>query len=256
MATLTIRVLSKSHTDLLKSVKNYEDKSEWQTTEKRFVAFFDILGFKELVLRNTHSEIFKSLLGISNLRKEINPQITEKDFSNDKYKPIELITFSDSIIIFSKNDSIETFKVFIESLNWIFARIIEIEIPVKGAFAHGEVSVDIEKQIFFGQALIDSFQLQEDVDYFGAVAHNSIDRYIYENEIKDVEEQLFEIITPLKSGKINHLNLKYFPFIVYDNYENMYEYYNKFKFSASSKPRKYLQNTISFYNEYLKFIKK
>ena len=252
MATLTIRVLSKSHTDLLKSVKNYKDQSEWKTTQNRFVAFFDILGFKELVLRSTHSEIFKSLLSISDLRKQINPQITEKDFSNDKNKPIEIITFSDSVIIFSKNDSVETFKVFIESLNWVFARIIETEIPVKGAFAHGEVSVDVEKQIYFGQALIDSFQLQEDVDYFGAVGHNSIDKYIFDNEITDIEDLLFETETPLKSGKINHLNLRYFPFIVYDKFDKMFDYFNKFKFSASGKPRKYLQNTIIFYKEYLK----
>ncbi|WP_300685238.1 hypothetical protein [Chryseobacterium sp.] len=252
MATITFRMLSKSHTDLLKSVKNYNDKSEWATTQNRFVAFFDILGFKELVLRSSHDDIFKRLSDISDLRKEINPQITDKEFSNDKNKPIEIITFSDSIIIFSKNDSEETFKVFIESINWIFARIIEVGLPVKGAFAHGEVSVDVEKQIYFGQAFIDAFQLQEDVDYFGAVAHNSIDKFISDNKIEGINELLFEIVTPLKSGKIRHLNLKYFPFIVYSEDEKMYEYLEKFKLSASGKARKYLENTFNFYEGYLK----
>lgn len=256
MRTITIKVLSKSHTELLKRIKNYEDSTEWEITTNRFVAFFDILGFKDMVLRNSHSEIFKILLDISNLKTEINPIITNVEFSNEKINPIEIVTFSDSIIIFSKNDSIETFKVFLEALNFIFARIIESKIPLKGSFAHGKVSIDIEKQIFFGQALIDSFQLQEDVDYFGVVAHNSIDKFIYDNKIEELEEQLLEIITPLKSGKIRHLNLKYFPFIVYEDTAKMYEYFEKFKFSASGKSRKYLENTINFYDNYLKFIKK
>lgn len=255
MATLTLRVLSKSHTDLLKSVKAYEDKSEWQITQNRFVAFFDILGFKDLVLRSTHEEIFNRLSSISDLRKEINPKVTDKDFSIES-KPIEIVTFSDSIIVFSKNDSLDTFKVFLESVNWVFARIIESEQPLKGAFAHGKVSVDIGKQIYFGQALIDSFQLQEDVDYFGAIAHNSIDKYIVDNGVEFHKNLLFEFATPLKSGKIRHLNLNYFQFIVYESHNLMYQYFEKFKLSSSGKPRKYLENTLNFYNEYLKTIEK
>lgn len=254
MATITIRNLSKSHTDLLKSVKNYNDQSEWETTCDRFVAFFDILGFKELVLRSSHEEIFSRLSSISDLRTEINPAITDKSFSNDN-KPIEIITFSDSIIIFSKNQSVEAFKVFVEAINWIFARIIENGLPVKGAFAHGNVSVDMGKQIYFGQAFIDSFQLQEDVDYFGVVAHHSIDRYIDDHDITGLDELLFEFSIPLKSGKIRHLNLRYFPFIVYSDQEKMYQFFEKFKFSASGKARKYLQNTLNFYTDYLNTIK-
>ena len=255
MAKIIINILSKSHTDLLKSIKAYSDGTKWEITKNRFVAFFDILGFKEMVLRSSHKEIFEKLVGISNLKNEINPNTTDSQFSNDDINPIEIVTFSDSIIIFSKNDSIDTFNVFIEALNWIFARIIETNTPLKGSFAHGEISVDVQKQIFFCQAFIDAFQLQEDVDYFGGVAHHSIDKYIFENKIEGIDQQLFEIVTPLKSGKIRHLNLKYFPFIVYEDDKKMYEYFEKFKFSASGKARKYIENTINFYDEYLKFVK-
>ena len=34
-----------------------EKRTNWIPTDKRFVAFFDILGFKDLVMRTSHSEI-------------------------------------------------------------------------------------------------------------------------------------------------------------------------------------------------------
>ena len=126
-----------------------------------------------------------------------------------------------------------------------------MEIPIKGAFAHGEISIDDTKQIYFGQALIDSYQLQEDVDYFGVVADCSIDKYIEDNNVDDIDSFIFEAKTPLKSGKISHLNLRYFPFIVYNENQKMYDFFTKFKYSASGKPRKYLENSVDFYNFYL-----
>ncbi|NML57814.1 hypothetical protein [Chryseobacterium cheonjiense] len=252
MATITLNFLSKAHTDLLNSIKGYTDTEEWLVTNKRFVAFFDILGFKDLVLRNTHETIFEKLNEISNLKDGLNPNIIDKEFSNDGIKPLEVVTFSDSIVIFSKNNTVESFKIFIQSVNWFFSQIIEKEIPIKGAIAYGDISIDSVKQIFFGQPLIDAFLLQEDVDYFGVVAHNSIDAFIQEyNLFQDIEEYVFEIQTPLKSGKITHLNLRYFPFLIYDEVDKMNLYLEKFKVSMSGRPRKYLENTISLYGQYV-----
>ncbi|WP_294218187.1 hypothetical protein [uncultured Chryseobacterium sp.] len=255
MATFTINVLSKAHSELLKNIKDYKDAEEWAVTNKRFVAFLDILGFKELVLRSTHEEIYNKLSEISNLKDDISPKILDSSFSNENTKPIEIITFSDSIIIFSKNDSLESFKVFIEALNWVFSRIIENKIAIKGAFAHGEISVDIKKQIYFGQALIDAYLLQEDVDYLGVVAHHSIDNFISLNKLSDLSDLLIEMPTPLKSGKITQNNLNYFPFIVYKDAEKMLDHFAAFKLTMSGRPKKYLENSINFYHEYLKLLK-
>ncbi|MDQ1098750.1 MULTISPECIES: hypothetical protein [Chryseobacterium] len=246
MANITINVLSKAQTEVVTSINSYEDDSNWEITDNRFVAFFDILGFKEMVLRNTHEEIFGVLNNISELKNSFS-----KDFINSEAEkePIRIITFSDSIIIFSKNASTESFIVFLKAINWLFAGIINTKIAIKGAFSHGLISANFEEQIFFGQSYIDAFLLQEEVNYMGVVGHHSIDKYINDKEI-NIEKLIIEMQTPLKSGKIRHLNLNYFPFIVYEEIDKMDEVLNRFKDTASGSPRKYLENTLSFLKDY------
>lgn len=40
-------------------------KTKWEIKDTRFVAFLDILGFKDLVYRKTHDEIYTLLTTIS-----------------------------------------------------------------------------------------------------------------------------------------------------------------------------------------------
>ena len=191
---------------------------------------------------------------ISNL--QLDPSVIDPTSENDGTHPFEIFTFSDSIVIFSKNNTIESFDIFTQTVNYFFSQLIHKNIAVKGSIAYGQLSLDSDKQIFFGQPLIDAFLLQEEVDYLGVVAHNTIDSYIADNLITDkVMKQFFEESAPLKSGKITHLNLNYFPFFVYDDVDEMPKYFEKFKLTMSGKPRKYLENTINFYHQYIKTIK-
>jgi len=41
------------------------NKKPWNLTDKRFVCFLDIMGFKDLVMRNSHDEIYKMLNELS-----------------------------------------------------------------------------------------------------------------------------------------------------------------------------------------------
>lgn len=251
MAKIIFRVLSKAQTELQNKIRGYNDKSEWDIHSKRFVAFLDILGFKEMVLRNSHIDVFEKLKAINSVNL-----VVDQTFEDKNSRPLKVITFSDSIIIFSKNDSLETYSVFLDAVNWIMSEIIGRETAVKGAVAHGLISVDEESSVFFGNPFIDAYLLQEDVDYMGIVAHHSIDSYhksLDESDLKkEIENAYVETTSILKSGKIKHLNLDYFPFIVYDKIDDMDEKLNSFKLSMSGKPRKYLENTFSFLNEYKK----
>ena len=38
-----------------------QKESAWKTTCNRFVAFIDIMGFRDLVYRNNHDEVYKML---------------------------------------------------------------------------------------------------------------------------------------------------------------------------------------------------
>lgn len=239
------------------------NRTNWKPTDKRFVAFIDILGFKDLVSKNNHAEIYEQLSKISKTKKFLE-NIAENGKLLEKYKDAEIyiVSFSDSIVVFSKNDDINNFYFFLIAVRWLFARTIEAKIPIKGGLAHGEISLNKSEQIYFGQAIIDAYMMEEDVNYIGAVSHNTIDNYINLNKTelektKDrLDELLFEDKTPLKCGNLNHLNLNWFfkasllkeELTDEEKTKKINELITHFKYNTSGSPRKYIDNTIEFFN--------
>lgn len=235
-------------------------RTNWINTDKRFVAFLDILGFKDMVMRSSHSEIYEKLNEISKAKQWLEEM---PNSNNLKTKigngEIYTVSFSDSIVIFSKNDDIENFRFFIVSVMWFFRKAIENKTPMKGGIAHGEISLNKSKQIYFGQAIIDAYQMEEEVNYLGVTAHNSIDQYI--NNFKEQIEMEFlnsivvEFETPLKCGNIIHKNLNWFDELKNvasienesDKSEVIINFIKQFRLTSSGSPRRYVENTIKVY---------
>lgn len=247
------------------AIKKTSTKTNWKPTDNRFVAFLDILGFKDLVSRNTHNQIYEQLSEISKIKKlleNLDPEVKSSQKIEDA--EIYIVSFSDSIVIFSKNDSPNNFKYFLVAVRWLFAKTIENGIPLKGAIAHGEISLNKSEQIYFGQPIIDAYLIEEDVNYLGVVAHNSINKYIYENdkiiENSYINKILFDIKTPLKSGSIEHTNVNWFNKINFGDevakkidveYKRKIatEIVKKFRLSSSGSPRRYVDNTLDVLNK-------
>lgn len=210
----------------------------------RFVAFLDIMGFKDLVGRNTHDFVLEKLTEISKLIERI--RITnEKEEVKLKYNKAELIPFifSDSIVIFTNNSTQESVKLLLYACSFILNNSIEIHLPLKGAVAYGEITIDKAKSIFFGQPLIDAYLLQDELKYYGLILHNSVDKCLYDEKF-DLNTHLFRNITPTKSGQIVYNNLK-----IYDkdtSLGNLYKLYNH----VSGAPRIYVDNTIDMFNKW------
>lgn len=150
----------------IETTKN-TDLEEWKTTDNRFVAFFDILGFKDKVMRKGHEDIFKELKQISDLKKLIeNAQLS---YFKDIPVKIKCISFSDSIAIFSKDASTDSFKHFLITVRAFMGNSIKYKIMLKGGIAHGKISVDHERQIYFGQPIIDAFHIEYSAPYYTTV---------------------------------------------------------------------------------------
>ena len=170
---------------------------------------------------------------------------------------LKTVSFSDSIVIFTKTDSVKCFELLSLSVSWLFAKAIESEIAMKGSIAHGETSINISRQIFFGQSIIDSYLLQEDVAFYGIVLHNTVESFIAKNEINPVVLKRYrECKTPLKSGKIGHLILNWAEAFEDEeklNFkENAYLIMKKLRNKTSGAPRKYIDNTMDVINEIYK----
>ena len=231
------------------------EKTNWKPTDNRFVAFLDILGFKDLVMRKSHDEIYQTLNQLSKSKKLIEKAAELKAVGDAE---VYVVSFSDSIVIFSKNDNIENFKYFLLATRWLFTGAFNKQIPIKGGFAHGEISLNKTEQIYFGQPIIDAYLIEEDVNYMGVVAHNSIDEYISKisdkKDINSINNILFEEKTPLKCGILTHTNLNWFKIIKEkdkDNFdiEDIKNKINLFKKSSSGSARKYIDNTLLLFEK-------
>ena len=227
--------------DKLEQTTETEAPDKWEITANRFVAFIDIMGFKDLVARNSHEEIY-SKLEYLNEKKRITVENLHKLVNNEAF----VTMFSDSICFFSRNDSPKSLKYILTSTSLFFAQSIS-SLPMKGAIALGKISVDKNRQIFFGQPIIDAYLLQEEVNYYGVVFHNTVDKYIKEKNFEEGDRYFFEAKTPMKSGKITHNNIDWFsrfpPYKGKDRKESLSDLIKSLKNNVSGKPRIYVDNT-------------
>lgn len=111
----------------------------------------------------------------------------------------------------------------------------EKPIPLKGALAEGHITCDMSKQLFFGQALIDAYLLEENVQYYGIIVHHSA-----EETVKNMQSDLFaNLKSPLKSGFIEHYNILWWK----DSTANALEGLDRVRLLVSDSPRRYVDNT-------------
>ncbi len=226
-----------------------EDESKLQlqsnrNTATRFVAFLDIMGFKDRVARTEHNRLLEQL---TNFNKEITKHIGK--YSNAE---IQLAQFSDSIVFFSNDISSQSLGTLAEVTRGIMQTAIKQQIPIKGAIAQGQITCDIPKQLFFGQALIDAYLLEESINYYGVLVHHTAEESMMQ---LGQESNIFkDIKAPLKSGRISHYELSwYLNDETPNNPERIYEIREAImaiRLSVSDAPRKYIDNTLEVIDRY------
>jgi len=220
-------------------------------TKERFVAFIDILGFKNLVENYSHEFVFNKLNTIVNSIIEL-----EKIFKDKRKQWIKTWIFSDSIMLVSIDDSEYSADVMLLLSANVVAKALQQELLVKGAIAFGEFTADYKKSIFFGKPLIDAFQLEEEMKVSGIILHHSFERKLKEMKYKDVnllaDGRSFDYLTPMKFGTVKHLHLNWLEYaknakdekgesISFEKCKRLIE---RIYFEVSGQPRIYIDNTL------------
>ena len=216
------------------------------------MVFLDIMGFKERVARNSADDLYKELTAfnrdivkiissVSNVETERGEE--QEGFSdaalisNDAQDVIMLAQFSDSIVLFSNDDSPRSLQMISRVASGIMMSAIHREkpIPLKGALAEGHITCDMSKQLFLGQVLIDAYLLEENGQYYGIIVHHSA-----EETVKNMQSDLFaNLKSPLKSGFIEHYNIPWWKDGTVDALEGL----DRVRLLVSDSPRRYVDNT-------------
>lgn len=228
----------------------------WIETTDRFVGFFDIMGFKDLVHRKSHQEVLDIMERLHDIVNIIDSQADEvlNKNPNAVFKaPIKPVIFSDSILLISNKGEKIDFEEMLFATVWVLRNCFEIGLPVKGAVSFGKFTADFKKSIYFGQPLIDAHLLQDELLIYGTVFDHTIEDFIAKKDI-DIRAltDMIKYKVPLKSGKATHYisNWIYLYNSLKDkeNAENSLNDTMKLYHSVSGKPRIYVDNTVDYVN--------
>jgi hypothetical protein len=147
-------------------------------TGKRFVAFFDLLGFSSWLEADGSIEVFTYVRGFLNLmiRASLPGSVVHPDMSVTlENSDVGFINFSDSIVFYSRDDSDTCFdttlRVCGEFLNGVICGPSRM---LRGAISHGEFYADPTANAYVGQALIDAYRLENKQDWLGCSFHPTV----------------------------------------------------------------------------------
>jgi hypothetical protein len=232
---------------MAKKTKNKDQEYiPWEITTNRFVGIMDIMGFKDLVARNNHETVYEMMKKVSNAMR-VNQSVFSVDYESDNFDiNIIMMTYSDSIMIYSRDDSESSQENFTASISALSEDLFKNGIPHKGGVAFGKMTLDFENSIFFGQPLIDAYILQEELNLYGIVAHPTAE---FKNEFYN-DETVIEYNCPFKTGNAKHFTI--LPSTFFDDtfnleeFDNLYQSVSDLRINTSGGLRKYIDNTLSY----------
>jgi hypothetical protein len=227
------------------------EEVKWNVTARRFVAFIDIMGFKDMVSRNSHAKIYEMMQQIDYSRKH-NERV---QWTTNASTLIKTTTYSDSIMIYSKDDSIDSLRSLVYSVSGLSNDLLFKGIPHKGAVALGEMTLDYANSIFFGQPLIDAYLLQDELVFYGIVVHATAEEEIDKaNQEKKTINFVKRYLCPFKAGSSYHLTI--YPLYSDPSVLKMEKYtedgaklsksVTALKYRTSGHLRKYVDNTETY----------
>lgn len=175
------------------------------TYDNTYVAFLDILGFKDLVERNDHAvlnEIFND--NIDEVLLEI--QTDSKNLIDGDYN-IQYLSVSDSIIFWSDGDDPHDFLTLCFVVRGILTIFLSLGIPLRGGIARGPLTVKNNKQNMniFGKGLTKAYMIENGQQWSGAVIDPEIINHLnvtYDFTVEKLDSILIYYKVPFSHGKI------------------------------------------------------
>jgi hypothetical protein len=230
-----------------------EKDQVWVDTRDRFVAFLDIMGFKERVNRDSHDTIYKDLLSffepVEDIEKFAQFRIGIGNVAFSGFEPApspvsRAVAFSDSIIIFSGDNTIMSLFILLDQVQKVLDHAMSRNIPLKGAIAFGHQTADFIHSIFFGKPLIDAYELQDQILIYSVVLHHTVEQRMIDLGCNPDGYNIYytQFNTPIKKGVVNHYLLRW------NDNEDIATDLKNLQRIVSGKERCYVDNTLHYFN--------
>lgn len=153
--------------------------------------YLDIMGFKDKIKETKFNDLqqqFDTLC--NNWKRRVSPMLEGGHMKH--------FQFSDSIILFTDCSDDKSLNLIARAGIIIMQEAMKLGFPINGALSKGEFSFDEEKQIFFGEALVNAYQLQLSMFYYGISVHPSA--FSNAEKTNRAKGLFSKIPVPLKGG--------------------------------------------------------
>lgn len=153
-----------------------------QKNNKRYVAHFDMLGFKSATLRNP-DEAWGALSDLRAcmdkiLKSDINILATNEVIENR----IRAYIFSDSILIFTLGDEPKDFVAILVLTSQFFANALGKCIPLRGGISYGDFYFNTDLHLFCGVPFVKAYTIGEEAQWSGIIVDDIVAEH-YQNYI-------------------------------------------------------------------------
>ena len=191
-----------------------------------YIAFFDILGFKEIVLNNDLKSLnnkFNDFLRESQISVStgqtvhLENGIIVPDLSEIK---VNCIHISDSVIFWTQNQDQESFNNLLNACTTFYRRSLQMEFPLRGAIVYGEMEFtpgiinDKEQNSFsnfslIGKGLINAYLKAESLHLSACIVDQSALTKLGESASNELikNESLFYYNTPFNNCFSEYVHL-------------------------------------------------
>lgn len=172
----------------------------------RYVAHLDILGMSELVAKDL-DEAWGMLSDLVAVRDRVNTLALEFTDTGDTVNiqdTIKIVTFSDTIILFTKTNTQSELRALIVLVTEMFHKAIVNCVPVRIGISLGKFYFNDLKSMYAGPALIEAYRVGERSQWLGITLADSVkDAAIKLNMKNKNSKVIVNWDIPCKTGNIN-----------------------------------------------------
>lgn len=222
---------------------------DWKDESDRFVLYLDIMGFKERVKNTNISELKKSLQKFKDKIVKLNPLMKGPDGKQGIKNFMKMVQFSDSIVVATKGSSKDDLNHITRAAVILMHIAFETGFALRGVISCGKMVFDEENQLFFGNALVDAYLLEQEICCYGVIFHATSED-IVSNALNDNNGIYFpieDIDIKLKSGVSKHYYVAWHKMkkdlSEGDITEKALGWLDNLRKTVSGNPRVYLDNT-------------
>lgn len=187
--------------------------------DTRFVAHLDILGMSTIVEKNP-DDAWDLLSDLVSVRDQASNYEFEFLETNERLRVIDqiyMVTFSDTILLFTKGASATELRCMIILITEIFHKAIFRCVPIRMGLSVGVFYFNLDKSMYAGPAFIEAYRAGESAQWLGITLSEFVHKKAIGLNMKSgVSDVVVEWAIPLKTGYRNGYVINWPAIFAYD----------------------------------------